>query len=164
MWIGNSGSVRRVRANRCAWTGLWTGTATRRSTFEDIDVARAPTGVYLEHYTRNSVFRRIRIRSTVRTGVVAEWADPAWNSRPASVDNVIEDSRFESSLAGVFLDAGTTRTTVRRSTFVNQSWAAIGDHKGVGNAYYENDYRRIRPGASAVAHGRLGGGSDRARP
>ena len=164
VWIGNSGSVRRVRAERCAWTGLWTGTATRRSTFEDIDVARAPTGVYLEHYTRNSVFRRIRVRPTVRTGVVAEWADPAWNSRPASVDNVIEDSRFESSLAGVFLDAGTTRTTVRRSTFVNQSWAAIGDHRGIGNAYYENDYRRIRPGASAVAHGRLGGGPDGARP
>ncbi len=164
VWIGNSGSVRRVRAQRCAWTGLWTGTATRRSRFEDIDVARSPTGVYIEHYTRNSVFRRIRIRPTVRTGIVAEWADPAWNSQPASVDNVIEDSRFESSLAGVFLDAGTTRTTVRRSTFTNQSWAAIGDHRGIGNAYYENDYRRIRPGASAVAHGRLGGASDGSRP
>ena len=30
VWIGNSGSVRRVRADRCAWTGLWTGTATRK--------------------------------------------------------------------------------------------------------------------------------------
>ena len=157
VWIGNSGSVRRVRAERCAWTGLWTGTATRRSTFEDIDVAGTPTGVYIEHYTHNSVFRRLHIRPNVRTGVVAEWADPDWSGEPASVDNVIEDSRFESGLAGVFLDAGTTRTTVRRSTFANQRWAAIGDYRGIGNAYYENDYRRIRPGAAAIAHERLGG-------
>jgi exopolysaccharide biosynthesis polyprenyl glycosylphosphotransferase len=163
VWIGNRGSVRRVRAERCAWTGLWTGTATLRSTFEDIDVARTPTGVYVEHYTRNSVFRRLRVRPSVRTGVVAEWADPAWNGEPASVDNVIEDSRFESWLAGVFLDAGTTRTTVRRSTFAHQQWAAIGDYRGIGNAYYGNDYRRIRPGASAIVHGRLGEGG-RARP
>ena len=155
VWIGNSGSVQRVRAERCAWTGLWTGTATRGSRFEDIDVARTPTGVYIEHYTRNSVFRRLHIRPSVRTGIVAEWADPAWNSEPASVDNVIEDSRFESWLAGVFLDEGTTRTTVRRSTFANQRWAAIGDYHGIGNAYYDNDYRRIVPGASAVAHERL---------
>ena len=91
----------------------------------------------------------------MKTGVVAEWADPAWNGEPASVDNVIEDSRFESRLAGVFLDAGTTRTTVRRSTFVEQRWAAIGDYRGIGNAYYGNDYRRIAPGASAIVHGRL---------
>jgi len=163
VWIGNSGSVRRVRAEGCAWTGLWTGTATRRSRFEDIDVARTPTGIYLEHYTRNSVFRRLRVRPSVRTGIVAEWADPAWSGQPASVDNIIEDSRFESWLAGVFLDAGTTRTTVRRSTFANQRWAAIGDHRGIGNAYYENDYRRIRPGAAAISHGRLGG-TERPRP
>jgi exopolysaccharide biosynthesis polyprenyl glycosylphosphotransferase len=165
VWIGNSGSVRRVRADRCAWTGLWTGTATRRSRFEDIDVARTPTGVYIEHYTRNSVFRRLRVRPSVRTGIVAEWADPAWSGRPASVDNVIEDSLFESWLAGVFLDAGTTRTTVRRSTFVNQRWAAIGDYRGVGNTFYDNDYRRIKPGAAAVAHGHLGAAAPgRTRP
>ena len=162
VWIGNSGSVQRVRAERCAWTGLWTGTATRGSRFEDIDVARTPTGVYIEHYTRNSVFRRLRIRPSVRTGIVAEWADPAWNGEPASVDNVIEDSRFESWLAGVFLDAGTTRTTVRRSAFANQRWAAVGDYRGIGNAYYDNDYRRIVPGASAVAHERLRGVAPRA--
>ena len=155
VWVGNSGTVRRVRAAGCAWTGLWTGTATHRSTFADIDVARAPTGVYIEHYTRDSVFRRLHVGQSVRTGVVAEWADPAWNGEPASVDNVIEDSSFESRVAGVYLDAGTTRTTVRRSTFANQRWAAIGDYKGVGNAYYGNDYRRIAPGAAAVVHGRL---------
>ncbi len=87
---------------------------------------------------------------------------PAWNGEPASVDNVIEDSRFESWLAGVFLDAGTTRTTVRRSAFANQRWAAVGDYRGIGNAYYDNDYRRIVPGASAVAHERLRGVAPRA--
>jgi exopolysaccharide biosynthesis polyprenyl glycosylphosphotransferase len=163
VWIGNSGSVRRVRADRCAWTGLWTGTATRRSRFQDIDVARTPTGVYIEHYTRNSVFRHLRVGPSVRIGIVAEWADPAWSGKPASVDNIIEDSRFESWLAGVFLDAGTTRTTVRRSTFANQQWAAIGDYRGVGNTFYGNDYTRIKPGAAAIAHAHLGA-AGRTRP
>jgi lipopolysaccharide/colanic/teichoic acid biosynthesis glycosyltransferase len=161
LWIGNSGSVRRVRTDDCGWTGLWTGTATRGSRFEDIDVGRAPTGVYIEHFTRSSVFRRIHVRPSVRTGVVAEWADPVWNNEPASVDNIIEDSRFESRLAGVFLDAGTTRTTVRRSTFVGQQWAAIGDYRGVGNTFYDNDYRRISPGASAITHGHLAAAAPR---
>jgi hypothetical protein len=64
---------------------------------------------------------------------------------------VIEDSWFASRLAGVYLDAGTTRTTVRRSTFVNQRWAAIGDYRGNENAYYRNDYGGIASGASEVS-------------
>jgi hypothetical protein len=83
--------------------------------------------VYGEPFTRDSTFRRLRIGPHVRVGLTAEWADPEWDRRPASVDNLIELSRFESGLAGVYLDEGTTRTTVRRSSFANQSWAAIGD-------------------------------------
>ena len=69
---------------------------------------------------------------------------------PGSIDNVIQDSRFESWLAGVYLDQGTTRTVIRRSTFVGQRWAAIGDYEGVGNAYQANDYRGIARGAVPV--------------
>jgi hypothetical protein len=72
------------------------------------------------------------------------------------VDNVIEDSRFETMLAGVYLDEGTTRTTVRRSTFVNQEWAGIGDYRGDGNRQYANDFRAIDGGAEAVRHDHLG--------
>lgn len=156
VWIGNPGTVRRVRVRRCAWTGLWTGTAATGAVFDRIDVDQARTGVYIEHFTRRSTFRRLLVGRQVRVGVVAEWAAPAWGGRAASVDNVIEESRFESWLAGVFLDAGTTRTTVRRSTFANQRWAAIGDYRGNENAYYGNDYSGIADGAADVTDEHLG--------
>ena len=156
VWIGATGSLRRVRARSCAGAGLWTGSATRRATFEAIDIDRAGTGVYIEHFTRDSTFRGLRIGPGVRVGLNAEWADPAWDRRPASVGNVIERSRFERSLVGVYLDAGTTRTTVRGSTFANQSWAAIGDYRGNGNLTYGNDYGDIRDTAVPVRHEHLG--------
>jgi len=160
VWIGNPGIVERVRARRCAWAGLWTGTATTGARFDRIDVDETRTGVYIEHFTRQSTFQRVRVGPRVRVGVTAEWADPDWNSQPASVDNVIEDSRFESWLVGVYLDEGTTRTTIRRSTFVGQRWAAIGDYEGVDNSYFANDYRGIAPAAVAItrAHIRTSGG------
>jgi hypothetical protein len=155
VWIGNQGSVRRVRARSCAWSGLWTGTATRDSRFDAIDVDRAPTGVYVEHFTYDSVFRRLHIGPDVRVGLTAEWADPGWGRRPASVGNVVEDSRFASRLAGVYLDEGTTRTTVRRSTFVDQHWGGIGDYQGKENRLYGNAFRRLGAGAEAVRHDHL---------
>jgi hypothetical protein len=151
VWIGDTGTVRRVRARSCASTGLWTGTATRGALFEAIEVDDAPTGVYVEHFTRDSRFRRLRIGPRVRVGLLAEWASPEWGGRPASIGNVIEDSHFDSRIAGVYLDEGSTRTTVRRSTFANQEWAAIGDYRGVGNAFYDNDYSGIAPGAQTVS-------------
>jgi hypothetical protein len=150
LWVGNPGVVERVRARRCAWTGLWTGTATADAVFDQIDIDQTPTGVYIEHFTRSSRFQRLQVGDDVRIGLVTEWANPAAGGRAASVDNVIQDSWFASRLAGVYLDAGTTRTTIRRSTFVNQRWAAIGDYRGLGNAYYGNDYGGIARGASRV--------------
>ena len=155
LWVGNPGDVLRVRVRSCAWSGVWTGTAARNCGFAEIDVDGARTGIYLEHYTRDSTFRRLRVGPRVRVGLAAEWAAPEWGRRPASVGNVIEESRFESRLAGVYLDEGTERTTVRRSTFVNQEWAAIGDYRGSGNEYYDNDYGGVAPGAEAVSHDHL---------
>lgn len=150
IWVGNPGVVERARVRACGWTGLWTGTATTRALFRHVDIDQTRTGVYVEHFTQGSTFERIRVRGRVRVGLIAEWANPASGGLPASIDNVIQDSRFDSWLAGVYLDEGTTRTTIRRSVFVRQRWAAIGDYKGVGNAYYANDYRRIAPSARAV--------------
>jgi hypothetical protein len=150
VWVGNTALVRRVRARRCAWTGLWTGTAAHRATFDHIDVDVTRTGVYVEHFTHDSRFRRLRVGPDVRIGLTAEWDDPAWGGRPASVGNVIEDSTFDSRVAGVYLDAGTTRTTVRRSSFANQRWAAIGNYRGTDNAAYDNDYSRLAHGAPGV--------------
>jgi hypothetical protein len=155
LWVGNPGSVRRVRVRSCAWSGIWTGTAARGCRIAEADLDGTRTGVYLEHFTRGCTFRRLRVGPDVRVGLTAEWAAPEWNGRPASVGNVIEDSRFEARLVGVYLDEGTERTTVRRSTFVNQQWAAIGDYRGNGNAYYANDYRGIARGAAAVSHDHL---------
>jgi hypothetical protein len=150
VWVGNPGTVDRARARGCGWTGLWTGTAATGLHVADIDVDETKTGVYLEHFTHDGTFERIRVGPAVRVGLSAEWADPGWGRQPASVDNVIRASRFESWLAGVYLDEGTTRTVVRGSTFVGQQWAAIGDYRGVDNTYFGNNYRGIAASAVAV--------------
>ncbi len=149
IWVGNTGVVRRARMRSCGVSGLWTGTATKRATFDGIDVDGAPTGVYLEHFTHHSTFRHLRIGRNVRIGLNAEWADPSWGHRPASVGNVIEHSHFESSFAGVYLDEGTRRTTVRHSHFTGQRWTAIGNYRGVGNAQYGNEIGPLPAGAKA---------------
>jgi hypothetical protein len=155
IWVGNPGLVQRVRVRRCAWTGLWTGTAATQALFDRIDVDETPTGVYVEHFTRRSTFQHLRVGAEVRLGMAAEWAGPEWDGRPASVGNIIQDSWFGATVAGIYLDEGTTRTTVRRNTFANQRWAAIGDYRGIENAYYGNDYGAIGAGADEVTHEHL---------
>lgn len=155
LWVGNPGTARRVRARDCGWSGLWTGTATSHARFDQIDVDGTRTGVYIEHFTSDSTFARLRIGPSVRVGLLAEWDDPAWGGRPASVGNVIDASRFESRVVGVYLDEGTTRTTVRGSTFAGQSWGAIGDYRGNGNQQYGNDFGGIDAAAQPVRHDHL---------
>jgi hypothetical protein len=155
VWIGNPGVVRRVHVRSCAWTGLWTGTAVTEALFDRIDVDKSRTGVYIEHFTRRSTFEHLRVGVNVRVGILAEWAAPEWGGRPASVENVIQDSWIGASVAGVYLDEGTTRTTVRRSTFVNQRWAAIGNYRGIDNAIYGNDYDALGHGADEVTEEHL---------
>lgn len=157
VWVGNNGTVRRVRVSACAWMGIWTGTNLRNSLFEHLTIESTPVGIYMEHYTTASTFQRMRIASTVSTGILCEWADPAWGSRPGCVDNVIQDSTIESTRAGVYLDEGTTRVTIRRVRFLNQRWAAIGDYKGVGNSYTENDYSGIAAGAVPISFSHMSG-------
>lgn len=153
VWVGNTAVVRRVRTRACAWEGLWTGTASSNSLFEHIDVDGSGVGVYVEHYTTGSTFQHIHVGPGVKTGLTCEWADPAWGGKPACTDTLIQDSRFESSFAGVYLDEGTARTTIRRSTFVGQHWAGIGDYQGVANMYegQGNDFRAIASGAVAIS-------------
>jgi hypothetical protein len=66
---------------------------------------------------------------------------------------VIEGSLFDTGAVGVYLDAGTTATTVRGSRFLNQCWAAIADFQGVDNLYDTsgNDYSKLRPGAVPIS-------------
>ena len=153
VWIGNTATVRRVRAHDCAWEGLWAGTSADHALFEDIRVTNIDIGVYVEHFAHSSTFRRLQIGPSVKVGLVCEWADPGWSSRPACVDNMIEESSFDTSVVGVYLDEGTTGTTVRESTFANQCWAAIGSYRGAENLddTTGNDYRDLPAGAVPIS-------------
>jgi len=161
LWLGSTGTVQRVSVHRCGITGIWTGTATRRSHVEDAVVDRAPVGIYIEHFTTGTRFQRLRVGPHVSRGINAEWANYALGGRPASVDNVIEDGSFRTTSVGVYLDQGTTRTLIRRCRFIGQTWAAIGDYRGVDNGYYDNDFEGIAATAVPVshAHGPAGGAS-----
>jgi hypothetical protein len=152
VWVGVTATVRRIKTRNCAWEGLWVGSGTRNSVFEDLDLNDSGIGIYVEHFATNSTFRRVHAGPNVDRGATCEWADPAWDHRPACTDNVFEDSTFDTRLIGVYLDEGTTRTTVRHSVFLNQRCGAIGNYAGVGNLWDTsgNDYRGLRSGAVPV--------------
>lgn len=152
LWLGSPGTARRISVRRCGITGIWTGTATRGSRVADVTIDRVPVGIYVEHYTNGTTFRRLRVGPDVGRGVNAEWSNVALGQKPASSGNVIQDAYFRTKHVGVYLDQGTTRTVVRRCVFVGQAWAAIGDYLGVGNTYYENDFGGIPAGAVPVSH------------
>lgn len=154
-WLGSQGVVRRSSARRCGLEGIWTGSANTGSRLQDVEIDRSPVGIYLEDFTRGAIFERLRIGPNVRRGVNAEWADPAWGRRPASIDNVLRDSTFATSLVGVYLDEGTTRTSVLRCTFTGQSWAGIGNYLGIGNRFSGNNSKGLLPGAVPISLGHL---------
>ena len=152
VWVGVTATVRRIKTRDCAWEGLWVGTGTRGSVFEDLNIDDSGIGIYVEHFATNATFRRAQVGPNVDRGATCEWADPAWGSKPACTNDVFEYSRFDTRLIGVYLDEGTTHTTVRHSAFVNQSCGAIGNYKGAGNLWDTagNDYSGLRAGAVPV--------------
>jgi hypothetical protein len=152
LWLGSRGTVQRVRVHKCAISGIWTGTAMKSSRIEDATIDHSRVGIYIEHFTTGTTFRRLRLGAGVTRGVNAEWANHAQGGRPASVDNVIEDAYFRTSHVGVYLDLGTTRTLVRHCVFVGQDWAGIGDFQGIDNRYYDNNFDGLAPGAVPVSY------------
>lgn len=154
-WLGSKGVLRRASARQCGLMGVWTGSAASGLLVEDVAIDHAKVGLYLEHFTSNSTFQRLRVGPSVSRGVNAEWADPVWGGRPASVDNVFQDSYFDTLVAGVYLDAGTTRNQVLRSSFTGQSWAGIGNFLGIGNRFEGNSFRDLRLGAVPLSLGHL---------
>jgi hypothetical protein len=154
-WLGSRGFVRRASARQCGLEGIWTGTANTGSRLQDVEIDRTQVGIYLEHFTRGAIFERLRVGPHVRRGVNAEWADPSWGGRPASVDNVFRNSSFKTSVVGVYLDEGTTRTSVIGCTFAGQSWAGIGNYLGIGNRFAGNDFKGLLPGAVPISLGHI---------
>jgi hypothetical protein len=159
LWLGSPGMAKRVSVRRCGITGIWTGTATHGSRVLDATIDRTPVGIYIEHYTTGTTFNRLHVGPDVNRGVNAEWSNLAAGRKPASSDNVIENAYFRTRHVGVYLDEGTTRTIIRRSVFVGQGWAGIGDYLGQGNTYYVNDFDAIGPTAVAVTHDHDTGGT-----
>jgi len=159
IWVGNTATGRRFRVRHCAWMGLWTGTAAKNALFSDVDIddigspRRPSTGLYLEHFTTDTTFERIRIGPNVTVGVECEWADPAWDSRPGCDGVVIQDSLVHTRCVGVYLDDGTRNTTVRRTAFVAQQKAAIATFNQQYNLLFDtsgNDYSGMQRGARVV--------------
>ena len=134
VWIGNTATVRRIDVHDCAWEGLRAVPQPRTRSYEDVNSHDNEIGVYFEHYNNDSTIRRLKAGPNVRIGVYVKWADPALGSIPGCTNMIIEQSYFDTELAGVVLDEGTKQTTVRSSTFVNQCWAAIGNYLGVGTS------------------------------
>ena len=151
LWLGSPGHGAAGRASAgAAITGIWTGTAMHGSRVVDATIDRAPVGIYIEHYTTNTTFERLRVgperrprreRGVVEPRARAEAREQRQRDPGRLLPNVAD--------VGVYLDQGTTRTLVRRCVFVGQAWAAIGDYLGQGNGYYENDFSGIRAGAVA---------------
>jgi hypothetical protein len=155
VWLANTATLRRALIRSCGIAGVWTGNTSAGSLLEHLDIDGAPVGVYMEHYSSGVTVQNMRVGTSVATGVNCEWADPLTGSKPACTDVVIQDAIIASSKVGVFLDEGTTRTTVRRVRFQNQWWAAIGDYRGISNTYYDNDYSGIDAGAVTVSLGHV---------
>jgi len=169
IWAGNNSTVRRVQVRDTGWMGIWTGGDCNDALFEDLEIGNihgnAPgygpigTGIYLEHYTRRTVFRRFQISGVYEAGIKTEWADPAYagtnpipgESLGASHANLFEDGEISSVVDGVFF-ADSTGDTIRRVKFIGQTKAAIRDFRGTGNSYNSlgNDYSQIAAGARPI--------------
>jgi len=173
IWAGNKSTVRRIRVRDTGWMGIWTGGNCNDALFEDFNIddihgtipgsgALMSVGVYVEHYTRRTVFRRFKLggsgRGTLHVGINTEWADPAYaGTNPAaetigaSYQNVFENGVITSSLDGVALHDA-ERDTIRNVKFVGQTKAGIRDWRGTGNAYngLDNDFAGLKAGALPV--------------
>ncbi len=159
IWVGNTAVGRRFKVRNCAWMGVWTGTAAKNTHLSDIDIddigppRGISTGLYLEHFTTDSLFERLHIGPNVGVGVVCEWADPAWGRQPACDGVVIQDSVIDSRCVGAYLDDGTRNTTLRRTAFVHQEKAAVAVFNKNYNILYDtagNDYAQMKASARTV--------------
>ena len=155
IWLGNTATLRRARVTNCAWEGVWTGTAFSSGLVTDLTADATPVGVYLEHFTTGATFQNMRIGGNVSIGVVCEWADPTWGSKPGCNGDTIQNSTFDTQRAGIYLDEGTIGVRVTGCRFLHQTWAGIGDYLGNGNTYSGNDFTGVGSTAVSVSKNHL---------
>ena len=63
----------------------------------------------------------------------------------------ISHSVFDTASVGVYLEEGTTSTSVSNSTFIGQQRAGIVDYKGRSNSYRQNHFKWLGPSANNVS-------------
>jgi hypothetical protein len=155
VWAGVHSTVRRVKITDTGWMGLWTGGNCNDALFSDLTIddvhgtsSVAGVGIYVEHYTRRSVFQNLQIGPTsgaptsMAVGITTEWADPAYagtnpvpgESVSASHYNTFENGIINSSYRGVQMEDADD-STVARLRFLNQSKSAINDFRTSGSGY-----------------------------
>ena len=156
LWIGQTADVRRFVCRNSHWMGLWTGARCNNSLFEDFELLDMPhVGLYVEHVTSNTIFRRGRIVSQA-TGINVEW----WYGGEGSHNLVFEDLDIYCPVgshwthSGMFLDAGTYGCTIRRVRFWGPGNAIWLPNKRAGSGAanvvdeatikFENQGHRIR--------------------
>lgn len=118
LWVGCNADVKRVVLKRGAWMGLWTGGSAPMgsgggcwgSIFEDLTIVEQRIGIYVEHTTEGTTFRRLHIEASM-TGVNVEW----WYNGIGSRSCLFEDGyvKVPSGQPAFFLDAGTYGFTLR---------------------------------------------------
>jgi hypothetical protein len=165
LWIGTKSIVERVRVSNVGWMGSWIGGNANCVTLSDFEIdnafrytpgAETPiggVGLYIEHWTRESIFQSFRIGPKVAkpweeghmmgVGIASEWGDPAYGRNPhfgeslgASQKNIIQNGMINSKCIGVSLEdaVGTRISGVR---FENQRAAAIKEYESSGK---DHDY------------------------
>lgn len=158
LWIGSTANVSRCELRRGAWMGLWTGgicTVAQggcyRAKFEDMKITEQRVGIYVEHNTRESEFRRMLIGSK-SIGIKVEW----WYSGQGSHHLLFEDMRIDCGLqndgnipadAAVWVDAGNYAVTFR-NIVIPQGRVYLPNRRVVDIANTTTNVRR--PDGSAV--------------
>lgn len=153
IWIGQSVDAERLVCDG-SWEGLWTGSQCADSVIRNFTVGKKDTsggyslpaggvaGLYLEHFTRRTLFQNFEIHSIGSKGIISEWWYPdstewpfvqaeyptAASGKAGSCHNTFDTGRIYCPAGGygIYLDAGTWGCTVKNITF----W-------GPGNAYRE---------------------------
>lgn len=83
-WIGNTTQANRLIARRTGWMGMFTGSKCWESSIEDFLIEEVPVGIYIEHITHNTVFKRFKI-DKVRDQPVAGGSEPGEILRARSI-------------------------------------------------------------------------------
>jgi hypothetical protein len=79
LWDGNGCTCDRISVRDTGWSGIETVGNANGATYQDVSVDGADVAaIYLEHYTRDAVFRRFHLGPDQDHGIAAEWADPRY--------------------------------------------------------------------------------------